>query len=132
MLVLGVETSCDETAAAVVEDGHRVRADVVASQILAHAEFGGVVPQVASRQPVARLPPVRGRPIAAGGLPSPDRGGPAGTCGPGLGGALLAGVETAKPLAYALNKPLVGVNPLAGHLAAVFLDDATPFATAGP
>ena len=123
MLVLGVETSCDETAAAVVEDGYRVRADVVASQILVHAEFGGVVPEVASRQHVATIAPVLRRAVADAGIGFHDLDGIAVTCGPGLVGALLVGVETAKALAYALGKPLVGVNHLAGHLAAVFLED---------
>jgi N6-L-threonylcarbamoyladenine synthase len=132
MLVLGVETSCDETAAAVVEDGRRVRADVVASQILVHAEFGGVVPEVASRQHVATIAPVLRRAVANAGVGFADLDGIAVTCGPGLVGALLVGVETAKALAYALDKPLVGVNHLAGHLAAVFLEDEKPFATAGP
>jgi len=132
MLVLGVETSCDETAAAVVEDGRRVRADVVASQILVHAEFGGVVPEVASRQHTATIAPVLRRAVADAGVGFHDLDGIAVTCGPGLVGALLVGVETAKALAYALGKPLVGVNHLAGHLAAVFLEDPKPFATPGP
>src|SRR6516162_8760456 len=132
MLVLGVETSCDETAAAVVEDGCRVRADVVASQILVHAEYGGVVPEVASRQHVATIAPVLRRAVADAGVGFDGLDGIAVTCGPGLVGALLVGVETAKALAYALGKPLVGVNHLAGHLAAVFLEDPKPFATAGP
>ncbi len=132
MLVLGIETSCDETAASVVEDGRRVRSDVVASQILVHAEYGGVVPEVASRQHVATIAPVLRRAIADAGITFEDLDGIAVTCGPGLVGALLVGVETAKALAYALGKPLVGVNHLAGHLAAVFLDDPTPFASAGP
>jgi tRNA N6-adenosine threonylcarbamoyltransferase len=132
MLVLGVETSCDETAAAVVEDGRVVRSDVVASQILVHAEYGGVVPEVASRQHVATIAPVLRRAVADAGIGFADLDGIAVTCGPGLVGALLVGVETAKALAYALGKPLVGVNHLAGHLAAVFLDDPAPFAAPGP
>src|SRR5882672_12114529 len=123
MLVLGVETSCDETAAAIVEDGRRVRADVVASQILVHAEFGGVVQEVASRQHIATIAPVLRRAVADAGIGFAALDGIAVTCGPGLVGALLVGVETAKALAYALGKPLVGVNHLAGHLAAVFLED---------
>ena len=129
MLVLGIETSCDETAAAVVEDGRRVRSDVVASQILVHAPYGGVVPEVASRQHVATIVPVLRRAVADAGIGFRDLDGIAVTCGPGLVGALLVGVETAKALAYALGKPLVGVNHLAGHLAAVFLEapgDAGP------
>ena len=121
MLVLGIETSCDETAAAIVEDGRRVLADVVASQILVHAQYGGVVPEVASRQHVATIVPVIQRTVADAGIALGDLDAIAVTCGPGLVGALLVGVETAKSLAFALGKPLVGVNHLAGHLAAVFL-----------
>jgi N6-L-threonylcarbamoyladenine synthase len=123
MLVLGVETSCDETAAAVVEDGRLVLADVVASQILVHAPYGGVVPEVASRQHIATIAPVLRRAVADAGITFADLDGVAVTCGPGLVGALLVGVETAKALAYARGLPLVGVNHLAGHLAAVFLED---------
>jgi len=123
VLVLGIETSCDETAAAVVENGRRVLSDVVASQILVHAQFGGVVPEVASRQHVATIVPVIQRAIAAAGIGWADLHGVAVTSGPGLVGALLVGVETAKALGYALDRPVIGVNHLAGHLAAVFLDD---------
>jgi N6-L-threonylcarbamoyladenine synthase len=122
MLVLGIETSCDETAAAVVEDGRRVRSDVVASQVLVHAEYGGVVPEVASRQHLATVVPVVNRALADAGVAPRDLDGIAATCGPGLVGPLLVGVEMGKALAYALGKPVVGVNHLAGHLAAVFLD----------
>jgi len=118
VLVLGVETSCDETAAAVVEDGRRVRANVVASQIATHAPFGGVVPEVASRQHVATIVPVLERAVSDAGLTFRDLDAIAVTAGPGLVGALLVGVETAKALAFALGKPLVAVNHLAGHLAA--------------
>ncbi len=123
MLVLGIETSCDETAASVVEDGRWVRSDVVSSQIQVHAEYGGVVPEVASRQHVATIVPVLRRAAADAGVELTDLDGIAVTAGPGLVGALLVGVETAKALGYALGKPVVGVNHLAGHLAAVFLDD---------
>jgi tRNA N6-adenosine threonylcarbamoyltransferase len=123
VLVLGIETSCDETAAAVVEDGRWVRADVVASQILDHAPYGGVVPEVASRQHVATIVPVIRRAVIDAGIGFAELDAVAVTRGPGLVGALLVGVETAKALAFALAKPLVGVNHLAGHLAAVFLED---------
>jgi N6-L-threonylcarbamoyladenine synthase len=126
VLVLGIETSCDETAAAIVEDGRWVRADVVASQILVHAPYGGVVPEVASRQHVATIVPVIQRTVADAGIALGDLDAVAVTCGPGLVGALLVGVETAKSLAFALGKPLVGVNHLAGHLAAVFLREGVP------
>ncbi|MES1204297.1 MAG: tRNA (adenosine(37)-N6)-threonylcarbamoyltransferase complex transferase subunit TsaD [Pseudomonadota bacterium] len=123
VLVLGIETSCDETAAAIVEDGRHVRADVVASQVLVHAEFGGVVPEVASRQHVATIVPVIRRAVADAGAAWGDIDGIAVTSGPGLVGALLVGVETAKALGHALGRPVVGVNHLAGHLAAVYLED---------
>jgi tRNA N6-adenosine threonylcarbamoyltransferase len=126
VLVLGIETSCDETAAAIVEDSRRVLADVVASQILVHAPYGGVVPEVASRQHVATIVPVIQRTVADAGIALGELDAIAVTCGPGLVGALLVGVETAKSLAFALGKPLVGVNHLAGHLAAVFLGDDAP------
>jgi N6-L-threonylcarbamoyladenine synthase len=126
VLVLGIETSCDETAAAIVEDGRRVLADVVASQILVHAPYGGVVPEVASRQHVATIIPVIQRTVADAGISLGDLDAIAVTCGPGLVGALLVGVETAKSLAFALGKPLVGVNHLAGHLAAIFLGEDAP------
>jgi len=126
VLVLGIETSCDETAAAIVEDGRWVRADVVASQILVHAPYGGVVPEVASRQHVATIVPVIQRTVADAGIALGDLDAVAVTCGPGLVGALLVGVETAKSLAFALGKPLIGVNHLAGHLAAVFLGEEAP------
>jgi N6-L-threonylcarbamoyladenine synthase len=122
MLVLGIETSCDETAAAVVEDGRRVCSDVVASQVLVHAEYGGVVPEVASRQHLATVVPVVSRALTEAGVSPRQLDGIAATCGPGLVGPLLVGVEMGKALAYALGKPVVGVNHLAGHLAAVFLD----------
>lgn len=123
MLVLGLETSCDETAAAVVEDGRHVLSDIVASQVLVHAEYGGVVPEVASRQHLATVVPVIRRAVSAAGIEFRALDGIAVTCGPGLVGALLVGVETAKALGYALGKPVVGVNHLAGHMAAIFIDD---------
>jgi N6-L-threonylcarbamoyladenine synthase len=123
MLVLGIETSCDETAAAVVEHGRRVRSDVVASQVLVHAEYGGVVPEVASRQHLATVIPVLRRAASDAGIAFADLDGLAVTNGPGLVGALLVGVEVAKALGYAIGKPVVGVNHLAGHLAATAIDD---------
>jgi N6-L-threonylcarbamoyladenine synthase len=102
---------------------------VVASQILVHAEFGGVVPEVASRQHLATVVPVLREAVARAGIGFSELGGIAVTCGPGLVGALLVGVETAKALGYALGIPVVGVNHLRGHLAAVFLEQP---ALAGP
>ena len=112
MLVLGIETSCDETAAAIVEDGQMVRSDVVASQILVHAEFGGVVPEVASRQHVATIVPVIRRALQEAKASWGDVDGVAVPCGPGLVGALLVGVETAKALGSALSRPVTGVHHL--------------------
>jgi len=129
MLVLGIETSCDETAAAVLEGGRRVRSDVVASQVLVHAQYGGVVPEVASRQHLATVVPVIRSAVSDAGVGFGDLDGIAVTCGPGLVGALLVGVETAKALGYAIGRPVVGVNHLAGHLAAVFIEHASMSAT---
>jgi N6-L-threonylcarbamoyladenine synthase len=121
VLVLGLETSCDETAASVVEEGRLVRSDVVASQVV-HAEYGGVVPEVASRQHLATIVEVTRRAVEVAGVGFGELDAIAVTNGPGLVGALLVGVEVAKSLAYALGIPVVGVNHLAGHLAAAFLE----------
>jgi N6-L-threonylcarbamoyladenine synthase len=122
MLVLGIESSCDETAAALVEDGRRIRADAVSSQVAVHRPFGGVVPEIASRHHVVNLIPVLQTALAQAGATLDDVGGVAVTRGPGLVGALLVGVQAAKALAWARGLPLVGVNHLEGHLCAVFLD----------
>jgi N6-L-threonylcarbamoyladenine synthase len=122
MLVLGLESSCDETAAAVVEDGVRVRGDAVASQVAVHAEWGGVVPEIASRHHVTNLIPVLQTALDRAGARLDDVDGIAVTRGPGLVGALLVGVQAAKAMAWARGIPLVGVNHLEGHLSAVWLD----------
>jgi N6-L-threonylcarbamoyladenine synthase len=122
MLVLGLESSCDETAAALVEDGVRVRGDAVASQVAVHAEWGGVVPEIASRHHVTNLIPVLQTALARAGATLADVDGIAVTRGPGLVGALLVGVQAAKAMAWARGIPLVGVNHLEGHLSAVWLD----------
>ena len=122
LLVLGLETSCDETAAAVVEDGAVIRSNIISSQVLVHAEYGGVVPEVASRQHLATVVKVVRQALAVAEVRAEELDGIAATCGPGLVGPLLIGVELAKAMAYALGTPMVGVNHLAGHLAAVFLD----------
>ena len=120
MLVLGIETSCDETAAAVIEDGRKVRSDVVASQVLVHAAYGGVVPEVASRQHLATVVPVLRSAVEQAGIALADLDGIAVTCGPGLVGALLVGVEAAKALALDPTIPdawaFVGTaEQVAGH-----------------
>ncbi len=127
MLVLAIETSCDETAAALVEQTEArivVRADVVHSQVERHAVFGGVVPEVASREHLDRIAPVVAEAMRGVALTELDA--IAVTAGPGLIGALFVGVLYAKGLAYALGKPLIGVNHLAGHMAASSLLDAPP------
>lgn len=121
MLVLGIETSCDETAAALVTEDGSVISDAVHSQIKLHAPYGGVVPELASRDHLRNVRPVIREVFAKAGLPPSAITGIAVTCRPGLTGALLVGVQAAKGLAFALDKPLVGVDHLVGHLLAVFL-----------
>ena len=123
MNILGIETSCDETSAAIVEDGRVIRANVVASQAELHAKYGGVVPEVASRMHVERMLPVLAECLSTAGMTYKDIDGIAVTNRPGLLGALLVGVSTAKTLAYALNLPLVGVHHLEGHIYSNFLAD---------
>jgi N6-L-threonylcarbamoyladenine synthase len=120
MKILGIETSCDETAAAVVEDGSRIISNVVASQIDIHARYGGVVPEVASRQHLLTIIPVIRQ--AMTGISWPDINGIAVTFGPGLAGSLLVGVNVAKALALAKKLPLTGVNHLEAHIYANWLD----------
>ncbi len=122
MNVLGIETSCDETAAAVVEDGVRIRSSVVASQVKVHHNYGGVVPELASREHVDNICYVVERALGEAGVGWQDLGGIAVTRGPGLVGALLVGLTYAKALAYARGLPYVGVNHLEGHLYSVFLE----------
>ena len=124
MLILGIETSCDETAAAVVADGKSIRSNVISSQVLVHAEYGGVVPEVASRQHLATVVKVVRQALRDAGVEATALDGIAATCGPGLVGPLLVGLELGKSLAYAVGKPVVGVNHLRGHLAAVYLEHA--------
>jgi len=121
MLVLGIETSCDETAAGVVEDGRRLLANVVASQAAVHARYGGVVPEVASRHHIEAMLPVVKAALAEARCAASDLDAVAVTAGPGLAGSLLVGLNTAKSLAYAWDKPLIGVNHLEGHLYANWL-----------
>ena len=116
MLVLGIETSCDETAVGIVEDRLRLRADVVASQVELHARFGGVVPEVAARAHLEAILPTVDRALADAGVTLRDLDAIAVTRGPGLAGALLVGVAAAKGLALAHDLPLIGVNHLRAHL----------------
>ena len=126
MRVLGIESSCDETAAAIVDDGTTVRSDVVASQNEVHERYGGVVPELASRAHVLHVVPVIQAALdrAATTLEAID--GIAVTNAPGLVGALLVGLQTAKALAWVTGKPIVGVHHLEGHLSAIFLEPEPP------
>jgi N6-L-threonylcarbamoyladenine synthase len=121
-LTLGIETSCDETAAAVLEDGRRVRSSVIASQDALHGPYGGVVPELASRRHVEAILPVVREALHRPGVILRDLDGIAVTAGPGLIGSLLVGLSFGKALAFALDIPLVGVNHLEGHLYAALLE----------
>ncbi len=122
--ILGIETSCDETAAAVVVEGREILSNVVLSQVPVHQLYGGVVPELASREHLRGIVPVVRQALEqAGGLALADVDAIAVTQGPGLAGALLVGLSYAKTLAWALGKPLIGVNHLEGHLQAVFLEE---------
>jgi len=123
MLVLGIESSCDETAAAVVADGERILSSVVASQILIHEKYGGVVPELASREHLRRIAPVVDEACRRADVAIHDADGLAVTEGPGLIGSLLVGLVYGKAMALALGKPLVGVNHLEGHIHAVLLEN---------
>ena len=121
--ILGIETSCDETAAAVVVDAHHVLSSVVSSQVDLHARFGGVVPEIASRAHVELLTPVIAQALIEAGLDDGHVDAVAATCGPGLIGALLVGVSAAKALALVWDVPFVAVNHLEAHLYAAFLEE---------
>jgi tRNA N6-adenosine threonylcarbamoyltransferase len=124
MLILGVETSCDETAAAVVEDGRRIRSNVIASQARLHAEHGGVVPELAARQHLETILPVLDEALSDAALGWHEIDLIAVTSGPGLAGALLVGVNAARALSYVHDVPLLGINHLEGHVYANWLDEA--------
>lgn len=129
-LILGIETSCDETAAAIVERGERTLASVVASQIATHARYGGVVPELASREHLRAIVPVVRAALAEAGISFADLDAIAVTRGPGLAGALLVGITYAKALAFAQGLPLIGVNHLEGHIHAVLLNERESAKTA--
>jgi N6-L-threonylcarbamoyladenine synthase len=132
MLVLGIESSCDETAAAVVADGERIRASVVASQVLTHEKYGGVVPELASREHLRAIQPVVDGACRQAEVTLHDVDAIAVTEGPGLIGSLLVGLVYGKALALSLNKPLVGVNHLEGHIHAVLLENKMDRAAGKP
>jgi N6-L-threonylcarbamoyladenine synthase len=126
MRVLGIESSCDETAAAIVDDGVHVRADVVASQHEVHAKYGGVVPELASRAHILNVVPVIRAALERADSTLDEIDGIAVTNAPGLSGPLLVGLQTAKAMAWVTGKPLVGVHHLEGHLSAVVLEPSPP------
>ena len=126
MVVLGIESSCDETAAAVLADGRRILSNIVASQDDVHAPFGGIVPELASRRHLEIVVPVVDRALAEAGVRAEALDGIAVTQGPGLVGSLLVGCAVAKSMAYVHGKALVGVNHLEGHIYAAFLTDDPP------
>jgi N6-L-threonylcarbamoyladenine synthase len=121
--ILGIETSCDETAAAVVKDGERLLSNVVSSQIATHQPYGGVVPELASREHLRAIVPVVRQALGEAQQSYESIDAIAVTQGPGLAGALLVGISYAKALAFALNKPLITVNHLEGHIHAVLLEE---------
>jgi len=122
MNILGIESSCDETAVSVVRDGREVLSNVISSQIAIHTEYGGVVPEIASRKHIENINPVVKQALSDANMTFDDIDGIAVTYGPGLVGALLVGVAQAKAMAYALNKPLVPVNHITGHVSANYLE----------
>ncbi len=128
MLILGIESSCDETAAAVVEDGRRILSSVVASQVKIHHRYGGVVPELASRRHIEKIVAVVEEALEQAAVDRRDLDGVCATQGPGLVGSLLVGFSFAKALAYGLGLPMAGINHLEGHVNSVFLtDDPPPF-----
>src|ERR1035438_699205 len=131
-LILGIESSCDETAAAIVERGSRTVSSVVASQIATHARYGGGVPELASREHLRAIVPVVRATLAEAQLTLADLDAIAVTSGPGLAGALLVGITYAKALAFANNLPLIAVNHLEGHIHAVLLNERESLASPSP
>jgi N6-L-threonylcarbamoyladenine synthase len=126
VLLLGIETSCDDTAAAVLRDGRDVLSSVATNQDAFHAKYGGIVPEIASRRHVALLSAAVEDALERAGAGFTDVDGIAVTCGPGLIGSLVVGVAAAKAYAFALHRPLYGVNHLHGHVFAPFLDRPEP------
>ena len=125
MKVLGIETSCDETAAAVIEDGPKIVSNIIHSQVKTHAKFGGVVPEIASREHIHKIVEVVERAVEPiGGIQAID--GVAVTTGPGLVGCLLVGTQVAKGIAMARQVPLMGINHLEGHISAALLAEEVP------
>ena len=132
IIILGIESSCDETSVAIVKNGREVLSNVINTQISIHELYGGVVPEIASRNHVENISPVMKEALKEANIEIDDVDGIACTYGPGLVGALLVGVSYAKALSYAANKPLIGVNHIQGHIAANYItykDLKPPFLT---
>lgn len=127
MLVLGIETSCDETAAAVLKDGDKLLSNIINTQIEVHSEYGGIVPELAGRSHIERIHRVVRDAVKKADVQLGDIDLISVTMGPGLIGSLLVGLNTAKGLSYGLNIPMVGVNHLEGHLLAIFLQKKVEF-----
>jgi N6-L-threonylcarbamoyladenine synthase len=127
MLILSIESSCDETAAAVVRDGRKVLSNIIASQVAVHAEYGGVVPEIASRKHLEAISFIILEALRKASATISDIEGISVTQGPGLAGALLVGISTAKAIAYARNLPMIGIHHIEGHLFAVFLERPVEF-----
>ena len=121
--ILGIESSCDETAAAVVRNGRDVLSNIISSQIAIHTEYGGVVPEIASRKHLEKIDDVIALALKEAHCTFDDIDAIAVTYGPGLVGALLVGVAEAKALAYALKKPLIGVHHIEGHVSANYIEN---------
>ncbi len=125
IVILGVETSCDETSVAVVVNGRQILSNIISSQIQLHEKYGGVVPEIASRKHVELIMPVINQALEEAGMTLEQVDGIGVTYGPGLVGALLVGLSAAKGLAFAANKPLIGVHHIEGHIAANYLENET-------
>ena len=123
MIILGIESSCDETAAAVVVDGKKILSNIINSQISIHSKYGGVVPELASRRHVESILPVIQEALSKANLSLNDIEGIAVTQGPGLVGSLLVGLSVAKSIAYVKNIPLIGVDHVKGHIFSIFLEN---------
>jgi N6-L-threonylcarbamoyladenine synthase len=126
MITLGIDTSCDDTCAAIVEDGKRVLSNIVSSQATVHHKYGGVVPELASREHISNIIHVVGEALERAGVEDKELDAIAVTCGPGLVGALLVGIYFAKAFSFAHHIPLVGVNHLEGHILSIFLEERPP------
>ena len=124
VFILGIESSCDETSAAVVKNGREILSNIISSQVDLHKKFGGVVPEIASRKHVELVLPVINQAVVEAGIPMEKLDAIGVTYGPGLVGALLVGLTAAKGLAFTLGKPLIGVNHIEGHIAANYLEYA--------